>query len=162
MDRPRLQVHPLVSVIWFCLSSSCVWRDQCAARVCRAKSAQHRSGDKHKHLLLDKNASYSLLNAENSSNNNSSSGGGNAGGDGGDAKQASATADAAPYKRAATGNVAGVIKGAELEDLTITILTEDDQRLKIKIPPRGHGASVRAKDWFKVIKMLTQDTAATK
>lgn len=76
--------------------------------LCRAKSASEKNVT-HKHILLDKNSSYTIIGGS------------------------SSVGAPQNYRKPAEGAQMGVIKGAELDDLTITIATEDDQRLKIKV-----------------------------
>jgi hypothetical protein len=110
-------IHWSVSVSSMTVSCSHL---SCHSLFLRARSATQKNV-KHKHILLDKNSSYNLV-----------------GSDGESLKTppTSPSSSGAPpfvYKRTAGGSLAGVIKGAELEDLTITITTESNQRLKIKV-----------------------------
>ncbi len=84
----------------------------------RARSATQKNV-KHKHILLDKNSSYNLVGADGESLKTP--------------PVSPSSGSQFVYKKTAGGTLAGVIKGAELEDLTITVTTEDDQRLKIKV-----------------------------
>lgn len=148
----------------FLAKDSYIWIEPLTKSIHWAKSAAHKyESSKHKHFLLDKTSTAELKRLTSIQNSPQSSPIPNGKFFVGQVQSSPEKDSSSPTRgnlskqtSLASGKLVGVLDGAYLKDLTITITADNGDFLSLTLYDNKE-AKQRAFDWYKVIRTLTEN-----